>query len=435
MKLETVNVKAPFDMPLITVADFSDSPVFNIVDFGAIANDTEATSNAITRAIKQASEQGGGTVLVPAGEWLCKTIHLQSFVNLHIADDAILVFSERPEDYLPAVKTTWEGMECYNYSPLIYAYQCSHIAITGRGKLQAKLDVWRLWFERPAPHMNALASLYHLASKNVAVEQRQMVFEGANLRPHFVQFNRCKHCLIEDISIQDSPFWVLHPFLCSDVIIRRVKVVAHGHNNDGVDPEMTQNMLIEDCIFDQGDDAISVKAGRNLDGWRLGTPTRNVVMRNCRIARAHQLLAVGSELSAGIENILIENCVFEDGNNLLSNGFGNVVLVKTNERRGGFVRNIFVRSIQARSIAGGALCVDTDVLYQWRDLVPTYERRLTQIEGLYLENVTIGAAKYLCKIDGQTEAPVRNVVLSNVQSLVLSEPALQNVNVEGFKQQ
>lgn len=430
LSMETIGVSAPFTMPTISVADFSAMPVFNILNYGAQFANLTANNLALASAIQAASEQGGGSVFIPPGEWLCGTIHLKSKINLHLAEGAVLLFSENPEDYLPVVKTTWEGMECYNYSPLIYAFECSHVSISGKGKLKAKMDVWTPWGKRPKAHMDALASLYHQASQNVPVEQRQMAYEGANLRPHFVQFNRCQHVLIEDISIENSPFWVLHPFLCKDVVIRRVNVKAHGHNNDGVDPEMTQNMLIEDCIFDQGDDAIAIKSGRNQDAWRLNTPTKNLVMRNCRIKRAHQLVAIGSELSAGVENVFVHHCQFDSGTEY--EGAGNLLFIKTNERRGGLVKNIVMQDITAGHIAGSVLSIETDVLYQWRTLVPTYERRLTQIEQIQIQNINAKQAKHLCKIQGQEELPVRQVRLRNINVAMITDKPVDNQFIEDF---
>ena len=435
---ETIKVNAPFAMPGITVPDFSQAKGFDIRDFGAVAQDKSATDSALRNAIAAANRAGAGTVIIPPGEWLCGPIHLRSNVNLHLAADATLLFSENPNDYLPAVKTSWEGMECYNYSPLIYAYECSNVAISGKGTLRAKLDIWQDWYARPKAHMDAIASLYHMASKDIALEERQMAYEGANLRPHFIQFNRCHHVLVEGIHIQDSPFWVLHPYMCRDVVLRNVSVSAHGHNNDGVDPEMTQNMLIEHCTFDQGDDAIAVKAGRNQDAWRLHTPCRNIVMRHCRIKRAHQLLAIGSELSGGIENIWVHDCHFDGGEAFTSDehkyrGTGNIVFIKTNERRGGFVRNIIVERVNADTIGGGVLAIDTDVLYQWRTLVPTYERRLTAIENIQIADITVNNAAFISQISGQAELPVNGVQLSNITVSALSGDAFLHEHVHNVR--
>jgi polygalacturonase len=427
-----VRAAAPFDMPAIDIPDFSGSRRFPITDFGAAQDDQQKTSAAIASAIAAANAAGSGIVEVPEGVWPTGKIHLMSNVNLHLAKGATLLFSSNPADYLPAVMTSWEGLECYNYSPLVYAFECENVAISGQGKLQARLDVWQVWYARPKPHMDALVALYHMSATGVEVAKRQMTGGQANLRPQFVQFNRCRHVLIEDVSIEHSPFWVLHPYLCSDVVIRRVKIRANGHNNDGVDPEMSQNVLIEDCVFDQGDDAISVKSGRDRDAWRLGVASRNIIMRNCRVKNGHQLMAIGSELSGGIENVFVDNCHFDHGDSEKPSTINNILFVKTNERRGGYVKNIFVSNVSATRIAGGVLSVETDVLYQWRNLVPTYERRLTPIEGLHVSNVTVDHAGFLCAIKAEAELPVKDVTLRNIKVKTITGTPVFTENVRGF---
>lgn len=429
---QEVRVSAPFDMPPIAVPDFSAAPRFSIVDFGARQGDQGATGAAIAKAIAAASSAGAGVVVVPPGVWPTGPIHFKSNVNLHVEQGARLLFSSNPQDYLPAVQTTWEGLECFNYSPLVYAFDCDNVAISGAGTLEANLDTWRIWYKRPKPHMDALVELYHMAAKGVPVAQRQMAKGEANLRPQFVQFNRCRNVLVEDIHIVNSPFWVLHPFLCKDVVIRRVNITAHGHNNDGVDPEMSQNVLIEDCVFDQGDDAISVKSGRDQDAWRLNVPSRNIVMRNCRVKNGHQLMAIGSELSAGIENVFVDNCHFDHADSKAASSIQNILFVKTNERRGGFVKNIHLSNVSATAVKGGVLSVETDVLYQWRNLVPTYERRLTPIEGLYVSNVTVREAGFVVKIEGQAEMPVKDVSLRKVRVERVKATPVSTANVQGF---
>ncbi|MEL0457350.1 glycoside hydrolase family 28 protein [Flavobacteriaceae bacterium SZ-1-7] len=424
-----IHVKAPFDMPSIKIPDFSNCKQFLITDFGAIEGDKELTSTAISKAIDEANKNGCGTVVIPEGEWLTKKIHLRSNVNLHLNENAVLLFSENPKDYLPAVFTTWEGMECYNYSPLVYAYDCENVAITGNGTLKAKLDVWKIWYKRPRAHMNSLKRLYNLASYNKPVEERQMVNDSANFRPQFIQFNRSKNILLEGVSIENSPFWTIHPYLSTNVVIRDVKVKAHGHNNDGVDPEMSQNVLIENCIFDQGDDAIAIKSGRNQDAWRLNTPSKNIIMRNCIMKNGHQLAAIGSELSGGIENVYVENCNVVDGAKMF-----HLVFIKTNERRGGYVKNIFVENIDAGSIEMGVLGIETDVLYQWRNLVPTIEKKLTPIENIHLTNVRAKSSQYLSKILGSEELPIKDIYLNNVTVDSLSKEKHIHENVLNFEE-
>jgi polygalacturonase len=430
-----VTVPAPFDMPAIAVPDFRASRRFPITDFGASPGDKAATGAAIRRAIQAANAAGSGVVVVPAGIWPTGSIHLKSNVNLHLDKGATLRFSDDPADYLPAVQTSWEGIECFNYSPLIYAFECENVAITGKGKLEPVLDRWTIWSARPKPHMDALVALYDMAYRNVPVRERQMARGANNLRPHLIQFNRCRTVLVEDISIDGSPFWTLHPLMCRDVVIRRVDVRAHGHNNDGVDPEMSENVLIEDCRFDQGDDAISVKSGRDMDAWRLARPCRNVVVRNCRIVNGHQLMAIGSELSAGIENVLVDNCHFiGDGKGADDHAvpINNLLFVKTNERRGGFVKNIHMTNVSATTIASGVLAVETDVLYQWKTLLPTYVRRLTPIDGLYVDDVVVKQAKFVCNIKAEREMPIRNVRLGRVRVGTTTGTPVVTENVVNF---
>ncbi|GAA0662825.1 polygalacturonase [Sphingomonas insulae] len=430
-----VSVPAPFDMPTIAIPDFRGSRRFPITDFGATQGDRARTAAAIARAIDAANAAGSGIVVVPAGAWPTGKIHLKSNVNLHVARGATLLFSDDPADYLPAVQTSWEGIECFNYSPLVYAFGCENVAITGPGRLQPVMDRWKIWSARPKPHMDALIALYNMAYRNVPVSERQMAVGANNLRPQLIQFNRCRNVLVEDIQIEGSPFWTLHPLMCRDVVIRRIKVRAHGHNNDGIDPEMSRNVLIEDCQFDQGDDAISVKSGRDMDAWRLAEPCRNVVVRNCRILNGHQLMAIGSELSAGIENVLVDDCQFVgDGKGADDHAvpINNLLYVKTNERRGGFVKNIHMTSVSATTIAGGVLAVETDVLYQWKTLLPTYVRRLTPIEGLHVRDVTVGKAKFECLIRAERDMPVRHVSMNRVAVAEATGPRIVTENVLDF---
>lgn len=422
-----LNVKAPFDMPKIKTPNFSKCQKFLITEFGAEQNDKQKNSKAIEQAINKANQIGGGIVVIPAGEWKTGKVHFKSNVNLHLEKGAILSFSGNPEDYLPAIHTTWEGMECYNYSPLIYAYQCKNIAITGLGEIKAEMDTWKKWFARPKPHMESLKRLYNLSAKNIPVIDRQMVNDTANLRPQFVQFNRCENIVLEGISITNSPFWTIHPYLCKNMVIRNIKVYAHGHNNDGVDPEMTQNLLIENCTFDQGDDAIAIKSGRNQEGWRIKVPSKNIVIRNCNVKNGHQLLALGSELSGGIENVFMDNCNVVDGAKL-----NHLVFIKTNERMGGYVKNIHISNITSGKIDLGILGIETDVLYQWRTLVPTYERRLTPIQNIYLKNLKATNVKFISRILGQKELPIKNVSLKNVSADLVTDKKSIHENVVNF---
>lgn len=403
-------VKAPFAMPAIKIPVFPKRE-FVVTDFGALEGGRTNIAEAIHKAIAACHAAGGGKVVMPRGKWLTGKVHLQSNVNLHLAEGATLYFSAKPEDYLPAVQSSWEGTECFNYSPLIYAFGCTNVALTGKGTIEARMDIWKQWFNRPPAHLEALKRLYHFAYTNAPVAQRQMAVGENHLRPQFIQFNRCRNVLIEDVKIRNSPFWTIHLLLSEDVVVRRVDIVARNRNNDGIDPEMTRNLLVEDCRFDQGDDAIAIKAGMDFDGRRLNTPSENIVVRNCTMVRGHQLVAIGSELSGGIRNVYVHDCRFE---NDAANPPQNIVFIKTNRRRGGFVENIHIENITAKSTKFGVLGVDTDVLYQWRDLVPTYEEKLTPIRGIHLKNIQVEETDTPIKIAGDAKLPVRDIILENI---------------------
>lgn len=427
VKVKKVKVKAPFTMPEIKTPNFEKSKKLVITEFGAVQGDKEKTSQAIDQAIAEANRIGGGVVVVPEGEWLTKKVHLKSNVNLHLMKGAVLLFSENPADYLPAVHTTWEGLECYNYSPLIYAYQCKNVAITGEGEVKAKMDTWQKWAGRPSAHMNSLKNLYYWSFDNKPVYERNMVNDSSNLRPQFIQFNRSENILIEGIQITNSPFWTVHLYLSKNIIVRGIKVYAHGHNNDGIDPEMSQNILIENCVFDQGDDAIAVKSGRSPEGWRTKTPSKNIVVRNCTVKNGHQLLAMGSELSGGIENIYLSNCTVSEKAKMF-----NLVFIKTNERMGGYVKNIFVENVTGGKMDFGVLGIETDVLYQWRNLVPTIEKRLTPISNINLTNVSATNVQFVSRVLGQKELPVKNVKLTNVKAETIRTEKHVHENILNF---
>ncbi|WP_242696530.1 glycoside hydrolase family 28 protein [Longitalea luteola] len=425
--IKEIKVKAPYGTVTLSVPDFSKCIRINIAELGAVKGDKEKTSAAIAAAIDKASKARGGVVVIPEGEWLTKKIHFKSNVNLHLDKGAVLVFSEDPKDYLPAVHSTWEGMECMNYSPLVYAYQCKNIAITGEGELKATMNVWSKWFPRPKAHMESIKRLYDLAWNRAPLKDRQMVNDTANLRPQFIQFNRSENVLLEGVTITNSPFWTIHPYLAKNVVIRNINVYAHGHNNDGVDPEMSQNVLIENCTFDQGDDAIAIKSGRNPEGWILKTPSKNIVIRNLTVKNGHQLVAIGSELSGGIENVFIDSCTVVEGAKLY-----HLLFIKTNERMGGYVNNIYATNIRSGKIDLGVLGIETDVLYQWRNLVPTYEKRLTPIKNVFLENVAAGDVKFVARILGQKELPVENISLKNVTTGAILEKEYIQENIVKF---
>ena len=401
---EYLSVNAPFPMEPIKVFRYPNRD-FNISDYGAKAGGEFNNTKAFATAIDACNKAGGGRVIVPAGSWFTGPIHFKSNVNLYLEKDAVLIFSDNPTDYLPEVKCSLEGMEIYNYSPLIYAYECENIAITGNGLISPRMDKWREWFPRGEAFMKAAAELYTMMSTQIPVEQRRMAYEGNTMRPYLIHFNRCKTILLDGFIIRESPFWCIHLFLCEGGVVRNIDVKAHGHNNDGIDIEMSRNFLVENCKFDQGDDAVVIKSGCNQDGWRLNSPCENIVVRNCTILEGHTLLALGSELSSGIRNIYMHDCTAPENVNRF-------LYVKTNHRRGAFVENIYMENLQSGRTQR-IFEIDTDVMYQWRDFL-TYETRITRIEDIHIKNIECNETDAIFEIKGHENLPVQHIFLENI---------------------
>jgi unsaturated rhamnogalacturonyl hydrolase len=326
---------------------------FKITDFGAVADEKALATTAINKAIDACNKVGGGHVIVPKGIFLTGSIHLKSNVDLHLEDGATLRFSANPKDYLPVVLVRWEGIECMNYSPLIYAYKQENIAVTGKGMLdgQATNDNWWAWKSDPSKAKADAKLQNKMADEGVPVEKR-IFGEGHYLRPNFIEPYRCKNILIENLSIKDSPMWEINPELCTNVIIRGLTIKSYGPNNDGCDPESSKNVLIENCTFITGDDCIAIKSGRNDDGRRIGVPSENVIIRNCVMQDGHAAVCVGSEISGGCRNVFVENCRMDSPN------LSRILRFKSNAKRGGKVENIFVRNITVGTAAEAIITVD-----------------------------------------------------------------------------
>lgn len=315
------------------------SAVFNILSLGAVADGQTDTKPILDNAIALCSASGGGQVLIPNGVYFfAGPIVLKSHVNLHLEKDARIVFSPDAKNYLPAVLSLWEGTELFNYSPLIYAYQCSDIAITGEGTIDGSADKgFANWRPQRSPEQDRLRQM---GIDGTPVYQR--VFgEGSHLPPDMIQLFGCRNILIDGITIVDAPYWVIHPVFCNNVTVQHVRINSLNLNNDGCDPESSTNVLIQYCHFVVGDDGIAIKAGRDQDGWRIGQPTEDVVIRYNNFTSKTNGLCIGSELSAGVRNVYI----YQDTlHHCLS-----AIYFKSNLDRGGFIQHIRVDNIRCDS--------------------------------------------------------------------------------------
>ena len=369
--------------------------VYNIVDFGAKADDPDfACHEAINLAIVTCSQQGGGMVLVPDGTFYTGPLTLKSNVNLHLSDKATLKFLTDQKLYFPGVLTRWEGLDCYNARPLIYAYGETNIALTGKGTIdgQGSNDHW--WYMCGAKHygwtegkisqkLGSRERLMGQAELKRPIYERVMTPEDA-LRPQLINFYRCNTVLIEDVTLLNSPFWVIHPLFCESLIVRGVHIFNRGPNGDGCDPESCKNVLIENCHFDTGDDCIAIKSGRNEDGRKWDTPSENIIVRGCEMKNGHGGVVIGSEISGGYRNLFVEDCVMD------SPELDRVVRIKTNTCRGGLIENIYVRNVKVGQCKEAVLRIN--LRYESNE---NCNRGFTPIvRNVHLKNITCEKSQY-----------------------------------------
>jgi polygalacturonase len=386
---------------------------FRITALGARADGRTDNTLAIKKAIAACAKAGGGRVVVPRGVFLTGAIHLKSKVNLHLEAGATLKFIPDPAKYLPVVHTRFEGTECMSYSPLIYAFEQEDIAVTGEGILDgsASNESWWGWARRGEGPPLALASIRRLldmGERGVPVAER--VFgSGYHLRPSFIQPYRCRNILIEGVTIHNSPMWEIHPVLCTNVTVRGIKVVTRGPNNDGCDPESCRDVLIEDSLFDTGDDCIAIKSGRNNDGRRIGVPSENIIVRRCTMKDGHGGVVIGSEISGGCRNVYVQDCQMDSPN------LDRALRFKSNALRGGVLENVYMRDVQVGRVAEAVLTID--FLYEAGAEGP-YQPIVRNVE---LENVTATAAPRVLWIMGFPGGVIDGVRFLNCTFSGLSE--------------
>jgi polygalacturonase len=403
---------------------------YSIAKYGGVGDGHTDNTAAIAAAITACADAGGGRVVIPEGRYLTGAIHLRSNVNLHVSEGATLAFSTDAKKYLPNVLTRFEGVEVMNYSPLIYALDCTNVAVTGKGTLdgQADNDHWWPWkgnelfgWKTGAPRQNeARAKLLDMAEKGVAPQAR--VFgEGGYLRPSFIEPYRCRNVLIEDVKIVNSPMWEIHPVLSTNVTVRGVRISTHGPNNDGCDPESCRDVLIERCYFDTGDDCIAIKSGRNADGRRLATPSENIIIRDCEMKDGHGGVTIGSEISGGVRNVFAENCRMDSPN------LDRALRLKNNAARGGILEHIYMRNVTVGQVADAVLQID--YLYEEgpngaftpvvRDVEMNNVTSRKSNYALYLRNIERGTIADVRVINCTFDNVAKPDVIERVEGLVM----------------
>jgi polygalacturonase len=414
---------------------------FPVTRYGAVGDGVTDCGRAFRAAIETCARRGGGRVVVPPGRYLTGPIRLHSRVDLHVAEGATIAFSTDPRRY-PNVYTRWQGIECYNYSPFIYAFGARDIAISGGGTLdgQAGNTAWWPWSGKAQYGWNTgdpkqdddWAALQDMAERGVPVRER--VFGvGHYLRPNMIQPYRCRNVLIEGVTIVNSPMWETHPTLCREVLVRDLTINSHGPNNDGCDPESCQDVLITGCSFDTGDDCIAIKAGRNADGRRVHVPSTNILIEDCDFRDGHGGVTMGSEMTGGISQVFAQNLRMSSPN------LNTCLRLKTNSMRGGYIHDVYMKDVEVGQLSVAALQIDF-----YYDEGPGHPYN-PSVSGIHVENLHVATTKNVFDLRGYPDDPIQDITLThcafdsaaslgrteNVEDLVLTDVTVNGKPVDG----
>lgn len=406
----------------------------NLADFGARPDGETLNTAAFARAIDALAAKGGGTLVVPPGIWLTGPIELRSRIRLHLEAGALIQFSRDHTLYPMRVFDARGEKEVDVTSPLS-ANHAEDIAITGAGVIDGGGDAWRhvkkaktteaFWktlvasggvvnakgdeWLPAAPGFEAGAGLRALVasgSLNPADYQPYWFI----LRPRLMRLLECKRVLIEGVTFRNAPNWTLHPWLCEDVTVRDVKIFNDrwAQNSDALDVDSCRRVHVVGCIVDTGDDGLCLKSGINEAGRRIGVPTEDVLIENCTVYEGHGGFTIGSEMSGGVRNVLVQNCTF------IGTALG--LRFKTARGRGGLVENIHIRGIRMTGIEGSA--IDFNFFYfsegQAAAAVPPVTEGTPTFRNILFEDITSHGSKAAFTLRGLPEMPLREITFRDV---------------------
>jgi polygalacturonase len=376
---------------------------FPITDYGAKSGSSDSTA-AFAKAVAACAAAGGGRVTVPSGTWSTGAIELLDNVELNLASGATIKFSTDTRKY-PTVLTRWQGIECFNFSPLVHAEGRTNVAVTGSGTLDGQGSSWKSFGGGGSDWTN----LQKQGANKTPVDQRRYG-QGHKLRPAMVEFRNCTNILIEGITVVKPPMWAVHPVLSSNITVRNVKLSTRGGggNNDGVDPECCNDVHIVGCTFDTGDDCIAIKSGRDVDGVRVNVPSQNIVIEDCTFVFSNRgAICVGSECSGGARNVFARNCKVNPANK--SGQLWYLLFVKTGNKRGGILDGIHLQNITANKLTKSALYVT--MTYGNSGPGPTMNPTVQNIDA---DGITVnGAGTYGVEIAGLAASHLKHFHVTN----------------------
>lgn len=364
---------------------------YNIIDFGAKADSAVINTEAIQKLIDKCAAEGGGTVVVPEGVFRSGALFFQQGVNLHLKKGGVLKGTVSEADY-PIVDTRWEGVERKWISGFINAFGLDGFKLTGKGMIDGSGDEW-------------------------IVKYRNWGALKAG-RPRMIAIQNCKNVLVSGISMKNQACWGLFVLYSEDVVIENVTVRAE-HNipmSDGMDIDSSTKVRITNCDIDVNDDCIAIKSGKDEDGRRVNKPAQDIVVEKCRFRYGHGGVSMGSEMSGGIRNVEIRNCVMEADN-------WAPIRFKSQPSRGGVVENITYRDLVLK---------DTRQAFEfnmaWRMVPPLKPPSdpLPVVRNVQIINVT-GTVDKAGFMRGLEESPIEKVIFKNCKIKAKTGFRLENV--------
>jgi len=378
---------------------------YNVIKYGAKNDSSKLATTAIRNAIEAASKAGGGTVYFPAGKYLTGAIHLKSNITILIDAGAELHFSDNFDDYLPMVKSRYEGVDVTSFSPLFYAYKVENISIIGRGIIDGHGKKWWDFVEgyKEGQPRSKWQTTFDGLNKDIILPDDPKQMKRGFLRPPFIQPMFCKNVLIDGITIRNSPFWTINPEFCENVKIHAVTINnPHSPNTDGINPESCKNVHISDCHISVGDDCITIKSGKDAPGRKMAVPAENYVITNCTMLSGHGGVVIGSEMSGDVRKIAISNCIFD--------GTDRGIRIKTARGRGGVVEDIRVSNIIMKNIKDQAIVLDMQYA---KTNVEAVSERTPIFRNIHFSNIT-GQVNQAAYLNGLDEMPIDNITFNDI---------------------